>query len=369
MAEMQPLPEEQNGKPDPATAFWTWFTENEHRFREVENTNSEEALVFLDDLIGEMRPFHPWLKALAGPYNNDKYELIITADGDIALFCKVEELVQAAPSIPEWIFTAHKPALGFDGISIDMYDKEFSSSSMHFYPVINNNYPDEVNIMLTHDGYKPDEDKQFQAGGMIYLENGLGEINVATKIDHYEVVPAPAPEKEIELIPVGKLSDYLNWREKEFVEKYESVNISSPEEQFHHLEAEDGEGKPLMAIVDAGFSGWNLRPAFPWLLQVDINFTGDANGLPDEKTVLELHAIEDEIISLFPGNGSIWFIGHRTYDHNRNIYFYSNEFRTNAAILHRYIEQQKWEYEVVFFIRKDKYWRTMEQYFDAHPED
>jgi len=73
-----------------------------------------------------------------------------------------------------------------------------SSALLHDISIlsINNNYPDEVNIMLTHDGYKRMR-KQFQAGGMIYLENGLGEINVATKIDHYEVVPAPAPEKEL----------------------------------------------------------------------------------------------------------------------------------------------------------------------------
>jgi len=36
---------------------------NEHRFREVGNT-IRKALVFLATLC-EMRPFHPWLKALA----------------------------------------------------------------------------------------------------------------------------------------------------------------------------------------------------------------------------------------------------------------------------------------------------------------
>jgi len=138
MPDLKHIPEKQNSK-DSAAAFWKWFIENEQRFRSVEKTNSEEALAFLDDLITEMKPFNPWLKALAGPYSTDKHELIITADGDIALFCKVEELIQAAPKIEGWIITAHKPPLGFEGISIDMYDKEFSSRSMHFYPINNSN--------------------------------------------------------------------------------------------------------------------------------------------------------------------------------------------------------------------------------------
>jgi len=369
MSDQQHLSTKRNGINDHAAAFWKWFVENEVRFRQVEKTNSEEALIFLDDLIGEMKPFNPWLKALAGPYGNDKHELIITADGDIALFCKVEELVQAAPAVEGWVITAHKPPLGFEGISIDMYDKEFNAKSMSFFPILNDHYPDEVDIRLTHTEYDSEEDKQFQAGGMIYLENGLGEINVATKIDRYEVGPTPTVDKAVELIPVSKLNDYLNWREKEFVEKYESVNIDRPQEEFHHLEAEDGDGKPLVAIVDAGFSEWGFKPAYPWLLQVDIQFEGDHTGLPDEKQLLELRAIEDEIRALFPEDGSIWFIGHRTYDHFRNIFFYSNEFRKNAMMLHNYIEIKSWDYDVVFFIRKDKYWRAMEQYFDAQPED
>src|SRR5262249_42358912 len=162
----------------------------------------------------------PYLKALAGPYSGDKYELIITADGDIALFCKVEELINAAPNVEYWVLTAHKPALGFEGISIDLYGKEFSTLTTQFYPIVMEDYPDEVSIILTHGDYDKKEDNHFQAGGMIYLENGLGEVNTATKIDHYETGPAPSPGEGIETIPIVKLADYLNWREKEFVERY-----------------------------------------------------------------------------------------------------------------------------------------------------
>jgi hypothetical protein len=361
------LPAKNDEHTDTAAAFWQWFIENEHRFTVLGKSESEQALSFLEELIEHMVPFNPWLKALAGPYNDEKYELIITSDGDVALFSKVEELVQAAPAINNWVITAHKPALGFEEISIELYEREFSAGTTQFYPVIQENYPDEVAIVVTHVDYNEEEDDQFQAGSKIYLENGLGELNTATKIDHYETGPIPGAGTDI--IPITKLAEYLNWREKEFVEKYESVNTERPEEAFYVLEAEDGDGKPVLATIDAGFKTWPLRPAFPWMVQVDILYKGDNSGLPTEKQLQELQVIEDQIISLLPDDGTLYYIGHKTYDNYRSIYFYANEYRKNAALLHRYVENSPLEYDVMFFIRKDKYWHTMEPYFNAQGEE
>src|SRR5690349_13783870 len=96
---------EKNSDNRAAENFWNWFGSNEQQFRNVIN-DSAKAQEFLDELIGQMKPFNQWFKALAGPYDDKRYELIITADGDIALFCKVEEFVQAAPSFDNWVITA-----------------------------------------------------------------------------------------------------------------------------------------------------------------------------------------------------------------------------------------------------------------------
>lgn len=351
-----------------AEMFWNWFVNNEQRFRELDLDDSEKALAFLDELISQMRPFNASLKALAGPYSGNRFELIITADGDVALFCKVDELIEKAPKLDKWVFTALKPALGFDDISIDMYEKNFSTDTISFFPIVHDEYPDEVGIVLTHSEYNEEEDDQFQAGGMIFLENGLGEENTATKIDYYETGALPPADSGVEVIPISKLADYLNWREKEFVEKYESV-LERPEESFNLLEAEDDDGKLMMVTVDSGFKEWPQRPAFPWLLQIDINYAGDANGLPSQQQLDDLQEIEEEIIRLFSAAPTIWYIGNRTYDNMRNVYFYASEYKQNSKILHRFIESVKIDYMVLFFIRKDKYWQNMEMYFNVNPED
>lgn len=350
-----------------ATAFWQWFGENEHRFRKLEKNDSDQALSFLEELIQQMQPYNPYLKALAGPDSNGNFELIITSDGDIALFSMVEELINAAPAVPNWVFTAHKPALGFDGISIDLYGLQFSTETTNFYPLVLNDYPDEVNIMLTHNGYTKDMDDHFQAGGMIYLENGLGEVYTATRIDNYETGPVPDAGQGIELIPISKLNEYLNWREKEFVEKYETVPTEIPD-TYHLLEAEDKEGKKMLLTVNMDCRYWDKKPAFSWLLQVNINFTGDDTGFPSEEQLIALQTLEEEIFSLLPVDRTI-LAGNKTYDNCRNIYFYVSDFKTTAVLLNRFIESKATAYEILFFIRRDKYWRIMEPYFNLPIED
>lgn len=350
-----------------ATAFWQWFCENEHRFRKLEKNDSDQALSFLEELIQQMQPYNPYLKALAGPDSNGNFELIITSDGDIALFSTVEELVNAAPAVPNWIFTAHKPALGFDGISIDLYGLQFSTETTSFYPLVLDDYPDEVNIVITHNGYTKDLDDHFQAGGMIYLENGLGEVYTATRIDNYETGPVPDAGQGIELIPIAKLNEYLNWREKEFVEKYETVPTEIPD-TYHLLEAEDKEGNKMLLTVNMDCRYWDKKPAFSWLLQVNINFMGDATGFPSEEQLIALQTLEEEIFSLLPLDRTI-LAGNKTYDNCRNIYFYVSDYNTTAVLLNRFIESKATAYEILFFIRRDKYWRIMEPYFNLPIED
>jgi hypothetical protein len=349
-----------------AASFWQWFVDNEHRFRKLEKNDSDQALSFLEELIQHMQPFNPYLKALAGPDNNGNFELIITSDGDIALFCKVEELIKAAPMVASWVFTAHKPALGFEGISIDLYGLQFSTDTTSFYPVVQDDYPDEVNIVITHSGYNKEMDDHFQAGGMIYLENGLGEVNTATKIDNYETGPLPAAAG-IEIIPISKLNEYLNWREKEFVEKYESVPAERPD-TYHLLEAEDRDGKKMLLTVNMDCRYWDKKPAYSWLLQVNINYTGDENGFPSEEQLIALQTLEEELFTLLPGDRAI-LAGNKTYDNCRNIYFYVSDYKTTAALLDQYVESRETTYEILFFIRRDKYWRVMEQYFNLPIED
>lgn len=356
------VPQKDQG--DPKENFWNWFIKNEHRFKSVAKSNSK-ASAFMDDLVSQIKPYNQWIKALAGPYDDKRYELIMTSDGDIALFCKVEELVKAAPPIDGWLITAHKPAIGMGNMRIDMHGHQFSSDNMSFYPLQDNNYPDEISIILVHKDYTEEENDNFQSGGMIFLENALGELNTATKIDKYEVRGTPAPQEGIELIPLTKLEDYLVWREKEFVEKYANKEATLPEENWGVLEAQDKNGKPMFTTLNIGFKNWEYRSAYPWLVQIDIDFKGNDKGLPDKKQMEEMQLIEDAILQKVLEITPALFIGHYTHDNRRSIYFHSHDYNTISKVIHHYLDNTVHNYDVVFFIRKDKYWQNMAFFYDA----
>ena len=351
--------------PASAENFWSWFLKNKSRFKKVLE-NSSQAQQFLDELIRNMKPFNPWFKALAGPYGENRSELIITSDGDIALFCKVEELVNAAPEMEDWKVTAHKPPMGLDRMKINMYGHEFSSDNMNFYPRLDPYYPDEIKLTITHPEYNEDEKDQFQTGGTVFIENALGEVNTATLIDSYEV--GAIPNDDVELIPLNKMEEYLRWREKEFIEKYEKMEARKPEESFSVLESEDDGGQPVFATINTGYKNWEFRTAFPWLVQIDVDYKGNEKGMPDKAQSQSLKEIEDHLLENLSATDLI-YVGHQTHKNRRTIFAYCSDYNIVSKQIHAYIDVSKWVFDIAFFIRKDKYWRNMEWYFNAQESE
>lgn len=354
-------------KDDPGPhSFWQWFIANHKRFQHLEELNAEKAHEKLDEIVEKLKACNPWFKALIGKYDDTTNELVITADGDIALFVKVEELVESAPVIPGWRFTAHKPAVGFDEISIEMYGRVFNNDTVSFYPLTDGDYPDMVSVSFVHVDYNVNDHDEFEVANAIYIQNALGEINVATLLDYYEVSGPPADTSE--LIPVNKLPDYLIWRQKEFVEKYDNV-IELPEDTYNTIEGEDEDGNIMMAIAVSSYEHWPYKPAFPWLVAVQMEYTETENGLPDEPVLQQLHDTEDAIIKLLTKELETLYAASKTYKGCRTAYFYSKSYRNPSLLLHRFLDQYKGDVTVGFFIERDKYWQNTQEFFGLPEEE
>ena len=343
----------------PIAGFWNWFKQHNQEFKNV-YTNQQKAHKFLKELIDKMGKIHPSLQALAGKYDEEKFELVITADGEIAVFAKVEEVVKAAPEFSDWIVTAHKPAIG-QGISISMYGFEFNEDNLHFYPLLDDLHPDEINIIVVHKDYTEELHEEFFTATMLYLDNALGEIKTATVIDLCDVGIAPA---NTELIPITKLDAYLNWRQKEFLEKYENLETTLPEEEWSVIEARDNKGLPLFATINLGFEEWEYKAAYPWNIQIKLEYKGIEEGLPGEEQMADLQIMEDEIIRGLENNITI-HLGHETNDNTRTIFFYTSDYLTTSKALYELIEVIDKSYKPTFTIYKDKYWQELDFYFNS----
>ena len=198
-------------------------------------------------------------------------------------------------------------------------------------------------------------------GTYIFLDNFLGELNAVTTIDSLTVIGRIDAKKE--LIPIDKLKDFLVWRQKEFIEKYEGDRHSTENDSYSNLEAELTNGGLLIATVNSTLLEWDRKASHPWILSVEIKYKGEGNnGMPDDETYQILNEIEDEILEELKDFDGYLYIGRQTADSLREIYFACKDFRKPSKVLHQLTNKYLGKYNIAYDIYKDKYWRSFNRF-------
>ncbi|HYK57167.1 MAG TPA: DUF695 domain-containing protein, partial [Flavisolibacter sp.] len=300
--------------------FWNWFLRHEKAFYKVVKTQGNIEKDFFDKLSPKLHELKDGFLYLTGMYDDDTVELVITADGTIKNIVFVEELIEAAPHIEGWKFTALKPALDKKDVSINMAGYEFNSETLHFYANDHADYPDEVDITIIHNDFTEENKTTITNGIYIFLDNYLGELDFAVNIDNLEITERGKAGKE--LIPIEKLKDYLTWRQKEFVEKYEGLRHNTDEDEYSVLEAELESGNTLIAAINTELLKWDSKASHPWIVTVEIPYDGsNNNGMPDEETYQLLNDVENSFLEKLKDSEGYLNIGRQTAKSTREIYF------------------------------------------------
>jgi len=341
--------------------FWNWFIDNEQQFSIVIKERADIEKLFFDQLTESLGRLRDEIFFLAGEYDNDLLELILTPDGNIKNVEFVERLVASAPQIDGWKFTAFKPAQNVENVSIKYGEYVFEQDQLFFYSNDSDQYPDLIDLTFVHVKYS-DEVKEIIANGThLFLDMYIGELNCISIIDHVDYCSHAAAEKE--LIPIRKLKAFLNWRNKEFVERYEGIWRSSGEDQHTLFEGSNQEGKPVIALMNTDVLGWDKKASHPWILKVAMAYDGeDNNGFPTTDVEKVLEDQEDDLYLLLPKIEGYIFIGRQTGNNQRQIYFACKDFREPSKVLHDLVDQQIDPSPISFELYKDKYWRTFEQF-------
>jgi hypothetical protein len=342
-------------------ALWRWFQTNEAAFYKVVKSNGNIEKDFFNKLAPKLDQLKDGIYFLTGMYNESTAELILTADGAIENIVFVEELVSAAPQMGGWRFTALKPALDIQDISIKMGGYEFNRNNLSFYANDHAGYPDEIDITIVYNNFAVADKTTITNGVYLFLDNYLGELDFATTIDSIQIQGKEGAQKE--LIPIDKLKDYLAWRQKEFIEKYEGVRHHTDNDTYAAFEATLKNGKPLVAIMNTDLLRWDSKASHPWLLNVEIRYDGTAShGMPDEATYKLLDEIENELTSRLKDHDGYLNTGRQTADSTRNIYFACKDFRTPSKVLHCLKQRYSGKLEFSYDIYKDKYWQSFERF-------
>jgi hypothetical protein len=348
------------------TDFWNWFIKSEKEFFNVvkERTNLQKG--FFDKLSPKLAEIKEGFYYVTGMYDDNTVELILTADGDLKNIAFVEELVSSAPEIIGWRITALKPSLDVKDVNIKMAGHEFNGKNIHFYSNEIEGYPDEIDITIVHNDYTLENKDAIINGTYIFIDNFIGELNSVTTIDNLNFIGANKALKE--LIPIEKLKDYLIWREKEFIEKYQGVRHNTEEDNYSIIESELENGGTIMAVINTDLLDWDSKASHPWILKVEIKFDGSKNnGMPDEETYKLLDKIEEDIMEELKDIDGYLNFGRETSSGEREIYFACREFRKPSKVLAEIEKNYSHYLELSFQIFKDKYWQTFSR-FEIMPE-
>lgn len=341
--------------------FWNWFRQQEKDFFNIiKNRDQRIEEDFFNKLSPKLKELRDGYFFLAGMYDNNTAELIITADGRVKNIIFVEELIAAAPAIAGWKFTALKQPTDMKGFNINMSGYNFTTDNMWFYANELPGYPDEVDVVVVHSDLDENNKEAIGNGIFIYLDNYLGELDFATNIDNISVVSRK--DAAGELIPIEKLKEYLVWRQKEFVEKYEGVRRDTENDSYASFEAELENGRPLIAIANTDLLNWDSTPSHPWILHIEIGYKGGQNGMPDDSTYQLLNEIEDQVTEKLKDAEGYLNIGRQTADDTRDVFFACREFRLPSKIMDAIRQRYGNRVAIGYDIYRDKYWRTFDRF-------
>jgi hypothetical protein len=213
-----------------------------------------------------------------------------------------------------------------------------------------------------HDNFKQDI-TTVTNGVYIFLDNYLGELNFLSSIDNVNVIAREDATKE--LIPIEKLKSFLDWRQKEFTEKYEAIRHHTENDNYSVLEASLEDGEKLVAVVNDDLLHWDSKASHPWIATLEIKYKGNNTGMPDLATTTMLDEIEMKLMSELRDEEGYLNIGRQTAQNTREIYFACKDFRKPSKLFFDTQETYSNPFEITYSLYKDKYWRSFDRFVNT----
>ena len=192
-----------------STDFWEWFKKNNSQYfflNQIDDESERERV--MDLLLEKLHQFSDQLYFLIGGHPDDTQDLIITAEGNVDYFSKVEELVNAAPALDNWNIIAFKPQAE-EPFTINYNKAKIDTSKAQFIPLENKKQPELLGLRLIVDEYSIDNKQDFLNAAYEVLDTLLGEKLNALYIKHVEVTGTQLNNLQSASIPLSDLPRYI----------------------------------------------------------------------------------------------------------------------------------------------------------------
>lgn len=184
----------------PAEAFWNWFAKNSDALLAATDGNA----AICRQLGAQIRKVYPGLTWELGPPDQQPRQFVISADGIREVAFAVEQLADAAPSLPGWRLVRFRPRVpDVNGFSIEMNNTKLAVEDIDFRLV-----PDPP--LLGIDLYIPGLDtapdpKPLQHAAFLLLDIVLGEYDMIATVGEINFHDFDAPSNTNDRQPMTEL--------------------------------------------------------------------------------------------------------------------------------------------------------------------
>jgi len=189
--------------------FWNSFTEKESEIRKMmdDKTEGEKLIAFIDEIL--QIAFHK-IYFEVGKNEEDKYELILTPEGDRIKLIQIYYWMQYAPAslFDKWNFHSTKPGKGNSGFSLEMFGIKLEASDIQIFPE-----PDQerkkIDIQIYSTKLMELNENERYSIFFIELDQFISEIYTMEYIGFVDFVEE-APEDE-QAVPLEKMKSYIDY--------------------------------------------------------------------------------------------------------------------------------------------------------------
>lgn len=194
-------------KKDPIEEFWNWFAANRSEFEDMPmSSTNDSVLERLRKIQVELERFSDGILAEIAKAPDGKLDLILTAEGDRSKFATIEEIIDRAPAIDGWKFTAFRQRIG-PGFAMRMKGYVFDPEKMFFEA-----YQDglELDLVVYSEGVLGVEEDELFHFGIVLMDNLLGEYDAVTKVRYYYFRDLSLAEDDSGLFPLTELPEFID---------------------------------------------------------------------------------------------------------------------------------------------------------------
>lgn len=199
-----------------ANNFWKWFKKNNERFLILNNEDVTKDVKeqLLDEFLEELHRYCEHLYFEMGGTQDAAMELIITADGNVDYFDKVDELINCAPAIDKWAYTAFMQPQDLDYTS-NFEDVQLKPLEIWFLPLESKSKPKSLGFRVCTPNYEEIRDSEWlDAAVYRVLDKVIGEKMFALDVEFIEVDSLPDNPEERGMMELKDLPAFIKRRKK-----------------------------------------------------------------------------------------------------------------------------------------------------------